>query len=248
VRQSLSAGEQEEKIAMPMRDWQPLTWDSHPEFGLLCPSPARRRRLRFATRCALAGLAIAGMVELAAAHWFAPAPSAGVGSMGEVSLAQSQSAPTAAGIASNAAPMSIAAPATDEFSRDRPTSCQSDLKDPASAFLNPACSRQARVRHPGRHHEVATWIIGRTDAPPASSPTEAAPVPAAEPPQSASPAPPKASNNQTAGRAAAPPAKKTSPNGPTELPSPTRAPAQQFDPFAAFAAALRGPGSALSYR
>ena len=43
--------------------------DFHPEFGLLCPSPRRRRGIRLALVSAVATMAIGATMGLAVAHW-----------------------------------------------------------------------------------------------------------------------------------------------------------------------------------
>ena len=54
-------------MSQPRSDW-PAT-DFHPEFGFLCPSPRRRRSIRRAVVCIMAGMAIGATVQLAVAHW-----------------------------------------------------------------------------------------------------------------------------------------------------------------------------------
>ena len=43
--------------------------DYHPEFGLLCPSPRRRRGMRLAALCAVTAMAIGATMGLAVARW-----------------------------------------------------------------------------------------------------------------------------------------------------------------------------------
>jgi len=55
-------------MSTSLSDW-PSVPDFHPEFGLLCPSPRRRRSLRLAMASVIVGMAIGATMELAVAHW-----------------------------------------------------------------------------------------------------------------------------------------------------------------------------------
>lgn len=142
--------------------------DFHPEFGLLCPSPRRRRGIRVAVLCIVTTLAIGTTMGLAVARW----PAGGDGAV-----------PTAEPI--NAQPLArVSAAGFDAASGHG--SCQPDkvdaFKDLLGLFLDPVCgSNKPRIRHGARAaNRVATVVIGRTDALP---PSASEPVAATEPPK-----------------------------------------------------------------
>jgi hypothetical protein len=126
--------------------------DFHPEFGLLCPSPRRRRALRLASLSVATVLAIGTTVALAAARW-----------------------PAGDGAATPVQPMNEPAPAQTLDAARTHESCKADTeRSLASFFLDSTCGKH--VRHGGRAAgRVATVIIGRTDVAP--EPTVAAPPP-----------------------------------------------------------------------
>jgi hypothetical protein len=137
--------------------------DFHPEFGYLCPSPRRRRRLRPVLVAAAAVLAVGATMALAAAHrGDADGPALTVQSDTGADAIQ----------ASTPAAEVTAAPAPPQ------DTCKAAASgDPAGSFLGLHCrsSKPHTVRHGARAaYRVAVVILGRRDAPPA--PAEAATV------------------------------------------------------------------------
>jgi hypothetical protein len=158
----------------------------HPEFGLFCPSPRRRRALRLATLSVATMLAIGATMGLAVARW-----------------------PGGQGAATPAQPASEAAtaPTLAPEARVQHEPCKADTDSLASFFLNSTCGKH--VRHGGHAAgRVATVIIGRTDV----APEPVTPPPAAA---TAEPAKPSAASAEKAENAAAAeptvPAKKPKP-------------------------------------
>jgi hypothetical protein len=140
--------------------------DFHPEFGLLCPSPRRRRGIRLAVLCIVTTMAIGATMGLAVARW----PAGGDGAV-----------PMAVPI--NGQPLAQVSAAGLEAMPGR-GSCRPDkvdsVKDMLSLFLDPVCgSNKPHVKHGARAaNRVATVVIGRTDALP---PSASEPVAATEP-------------------------------------------------------------------
>jgi hypothetical protein len=131
----------------------------HPEFGLLCPSPRRRRVMRLGVLSIATTIAIGATMGLAVARW-----------------------PDRDGLAATAEPMNERSqvPAAAIEAVRAHESCKTDpTGDLAAFFLKTACgSSKPHARHAGRAaNRVATVIIGRTDIAP--EPTEVAPPPAA---------------------------------------------------------------------
>jgi hypothetical protein len=139
-----------------------VAWDSHPEFGILCPSPSRFRRMRFGLACALAGLAIGATIELAIAHRGAPDPgSAAANAAGQgASLAEGgHAAETSAPSLAMLPPISGAAAAVSPSVSPQASCDGADAGDPRSAFLNPACgASRPHARHAGRGNRRPTMI------------------------------------------------------------------------------------------
>jgi hypothetical protein len=228
-----------------LSDW-PSAPDFHPEFGLLCPSPRRRRSLRLAMACVIAGMAIGATMELAVAHWrdSDAVPSPAVRSVDEESPAERAAARAAPDSPVASARPSESAAGTDGLIAPRPQGLCKDAgtNDPAAAFLNPTCgSGKAHARRGARTtYRVATLTVGRTDslqAPTAAEPTQAA-VPSIEPSHTAT---------GTAGKATAsiaqpvegsvPPKKpKVAASAPIILTPPTRESAPEKAGASAFAA------------
>jgi hypothetical protein len=140
--------------------------DFHPEFGLLCPSPRRRRGIRITVLCIATTVAIGATMGLAVARW----PASGDGAL-----------PTAEPI--NARQLARVSAAGVDAAPGR-GSCQPDkadtIRDLLGLFLEPVCgSNKPHVRHGARAaNRVATVVIGRTDALP---PSASEPVAATEP-------------------------------------------------------------------
>jgi hypothetical protein len=155
-------------------DWPALP-DFHPEFGLLCPSPRRRRGLRLVVLSVMSTLAIGATMGLAVAHW----PD------GEVpaSAAQPTDGQPPAGapdIPASATPRSMSAAGVDSSPAMRlQESCKAGVTaDLAAFFLKSTCGAgKLHAKHGARAaNRVATVILGRTDAAPAPI---AAPAPVA---------------------------------------------------------------------
>jgi hypothetical protein len=167
-------------------DW-PSTPDFHPEFGLLCPSPRRRRGLRLAMVCVMAGMTIGATMGLAIAHWRdgdAASPPARSFDEERLTLPGNAAFPPI-DIPVVPIPASASTAGADEAAAARPQGVCTDpgVKDMAAAFLNPSCgSSKSHVRHVARAtYRVATVVIGRTDV----TAAETAPVAVAaiEPPR-----------------------------------------------------------------
>jgi hypothetical protein len=130
--------------------------DFHPEFGLLCPSPRRRRGARLAMLCIATAMAIGATMGLAVARW--PATGDGQASTAEPGNGQPQAQMSGAGV--DATPGH---------------GCKADKADPfkdlMALFLEPVCgSNKRHVRHGARAaNRVATVIIGHTQALPAAA-------------------------------------------------------------------------------
>jgi len=161
-------------------DW-PSTPDFHPEFGVLCPSPRRRRGMRLVMASVMAGMAVAATIELAVAHWrdrdVALAPA--VTPIDEALLVERAAVPAALDSPRASARPSTSAAAADGLIARRPQGLCKEAggKDLAAAFLNPTCgSGKAHARHGARtNYRVATVIVGRTDSLPApAEPSHAA--------------------------------------------------------------------------
>jgi len=126
-------------------DW-PAAPGFHPEFGLFCPSPRRRRVLRLVALSAVTAVAIGATIGLAGAH-----------------------RPDLEGLAATAqpiAPPAVVVSATGLEARRLRGSCKPDgALDLAALFFNSACGwSKLHARHGGRAaNRVATVIIGRTD-------------------------------------------------------------------------------------
>jgi hypothetical protein len=129
----------------------------HPEFGLLCPSPRRRRALRLTILSIATTLAIGATMGLAVARW-----------------------PGGEETATPAQPASEPAPAPAPVQTPEPArvheTCKADTGSLSSFFLDSTCGKH--VRHGGRSAgRVATVIIGHTDVAP--EPTQTVPPTAA---------------------------------------------------------------------
>jgi hypothetical protein len=183
--------------------------DFHPEFGLLCPSPRRRRGIRLAVFCIVATMAIGATMGLAVARW--PAGGDGAVPAAEPINGQSLVRVSAAGV--------DAAPGRG--------SCRSDkvdtFKDLLGLFLDPVCgSNKPHVRHGARAaNRVATVVIGRTDALP---PSASEPVAATEPSEVKIGDAEKSANETTAAveRTKSPKKPKPRASGPIALTPPAR--------------------------
>jgi hypothetical protein len=133
------------------RSGSPLAPDFHPEFGLLCPSPSRRRALRLGPVAILATLAVGATMGLAIAH------RTDAEGLAVASLTVEEQPP--------ARPFDISAN-SPQLTRAQ-ASCQAGTsEDLAALFLNPSCgSRKPHARHGAREtSRVATVILGRMDA------------------------------------------------------------------------------------
>jgi hypothetical protein len=212
----------------------PSTPDFHPEFGILCPSPRRRRGLRLALICVMAGMAFGATARLGVAEWR--------------DSVSGVTAPTAEPIGDQS-PADEVAPGFSEFAgssmpasdsdRSQRTAAQSFCKNLSASFLNPTChSEKPHARHAARAaYRVATVVIGR-------SPAAADPAPASAAPIDQRPAVAGGTNKTTALMAQSvdhpvQPAKKlkAAPSAPTVLDAPTREPGQEDVGINAYAAA-----------
>jgi hypothetical protein len=127
--------------------------DYHPEFGLLCPSPRRRRGMRLAVLCAVTAMAIGATMGLAVARW--PASGDGLATASEPE---------------NSSPLARVAAGGGVTPREH-KSCKPEKVDSIpgllALFLAPDCGPSNHVRHGAREtNRVANVIIGRTDAVP----------------------------------------------------------------------------------
>jgi hypothetical protein len=124
--------------------------DFHPEFGLLCPSPRRRRALRLATVVVLAALAIGATMGLAVAH------RTDAEGLAATSLTVEEQLPPQ--------PFDIS-PNSPQPARPQ-ASCQAGTsQDMEALFLNPGCgARKAHAKHGARAtSRVEAAVAGRTD-------------------------------------------------------------------------------------
>src|SRR5258708_26382696 len=125
-------------------DW-PAAPDFHPEFGLLCPSPRRRRSLRLVVLSVVSTMAIGATMGLAVAHWHdgeglasTVQPMEGLAGALEIPAGAAQRSATAADV--------DALPAADAHE-----SCKAGVSDLAAFFLNPTCgSSRLHARHGAR--------------------------------------------------------------------------------------------------
>src|SRR5947209_11850446 len=142
----------------------------HPEFGLLCPSPRRRRGMRLAALCALTAMAIGATMGLAVARW--PASGEGLSAASEPMNSSPLARVSAIGAGTSTAHKACKPEKVDSF------------PDLLALFLAPDCGPSNRVRHGVREaNRVANVIIGRTDAvptPTAETAAERAGAPAAD--------------------------------------------------------------------
>jgi hypothetical protein len=170
----------------PSRSNWPSTPDFHPEFGLLCPSPRRRRSMRLAMASVVAGIAIGATMELAIAHWRdRDAASPVASSIDQERLAEDTAVPAVGDAPVISVQRSASTAEADAVTATRTQgSCkEAGVKDLATTFLNPTCgSSKAHGRHAARTTNRVATIVGRTDPTPAAS--ESAPVTVAgiEPP------------------------------------------------------------------
>jgi hypothetical protein len=174
----------------------------HPEFGLLCPSPRRRRCIRLVMLSVATTLTIGATMGLAIAHR----------TDGEDPASMVQ-------------PMDERAPAgvsTTADGADVRESCKANVAtDLASYFLGSACApNKPHARHGARAtNRVATVILGRVDAPAATAaPSAAVAAPASEPPQPGAGKAEKSASVTAAVERTAPPKKpKAKATGPIAL-------------------------------
>jgi len=123
----------------------------HPEVGLLCPSPRRRRALRVATACVAAMVIIGTTMGLAGTH--RPDRDA----LAATTIVTEELEPALApATAAEVAPLRLRG---HDF-------CESvSAQDPVAAFLHPNCSAP-KPRHGGRvAKRTATFILGGTEVP-----------------------------------------------------------------------------------
>jgi hypothetical protein len=207
------------------RSDRPAVPDFHPEFGLLCPSPRRRRGIRIALLSFVALVAIGATIGLAGAHWTdgkrpaSPAqPTDGLPSAG-VSVAGADTTPAH-------------------------ESCRAEgVRDLAAFFVNSACgSNKPHARHGGRAtNRVASVILGRTAVAPATM--EATPVAGAAivPPQVDVGNAEKSANSTTVAveRTAPPKKPKAKANAPIALTPPAHEWGRQDAMLSAYAATPR---------
>jgi hypothetical protein len=137
--------------------------DYHPEFGLLCPSPRRRRGMRLAALCAATAMAIGATMGLAVARW--PANGDGLAAASE---------PATSPLAQVSASGGVKPPGHKSCKPEKVNS----FPDLVALFLAPDCGSGNHVRHGAREaNRVANVIIGRTDATPTpTAETAAKPV------------------------------------------------------------------------
>jgi hypothetical protein len=160
-------------------DW-PATPNFHPEFGLLCPSPQARRRMRLALVGAMTGMVIGAAMELAVAH--RNDADAGVSNPVADSNDAQPPAPRTAGEVTgvpkaSARALERAGNSVEAVVASPPGGCRDvAANDAAASFIGPTCrSGKPHVRHTARTgNRVATVIVGSVAAPVA--PTEAEPV------------------------------------------------------------------------
>jgi hypothetical protein len=126
--------------------------DFHPEFGLLCPSPRRRRAMRLATVAVLAVLAVGATMGLAVAH------RTDAEGLAATSLTVEEQLP--------ARPFDVSAN-SPRFMRTQ-ASCQAGTREDLEAlFFSPSCgARKSHAKHGARAtSRVGTAVAGRGDAP-----------------------------------------------------------------------------------
>jgi hypothetical protein len=221
-----------------------VRWDSHPEFGILCPSPRRRRRIRTAMVSALAIIAAGAMIKLAGAHRQGSDLAAARATEGTEQAAVADHEGLSKPLAAPSVLAQSSTSAADVGGLTAPPQggqCkESSGPNLASTFLNPVCG-QSHLKHAGRNpHKVLTVIIGRSEPPPASETSvAAAPTDASHPSAGAAGSP---ATTQPIEHPASLPKKKTT-SVPQIAATPAQAPAQPFDPFGAFAAARQRPGA-----
>jgi hypothetical protein len=193
--------------------------DFHPEFGLLCPSPRRRRGLRLALASMVAIMAVGATMGLAVAHW----PD---GEALAAAVQPNDEQPLVAPI--DASPVGRAQ-----------ESCKAGAsQDLAVFFFGSTCSSgRPHARHGARAaNRVATVILGRVDAAPVAP--EPVAVAAIEPSQVTAGVgartAQKSTNAMTPAQPALPPKKAkamsgAAPGAPIALNSPGRALSRQGD-------------------
>ncbi len=122
----------------------------HPEFGLLCPSPRRARRLRLML-AVVAATAVGATVGLARTH-----------TPDRDEVAAATIAPEQFDVRGAPAPSAEVATGAPLRGQDF---CKSvGAQDPVAAFLNPGCSAP-KPHHAARAgRKVATYIFGNSDA------------------------------------------------------------------------------------
>jgi hypothetical protein len=224
-------------------DWL-STPDFHPEFGVLCPSPRRRRSMRLATICVMAGLVTGATAKLGIAQW----SDSVVGLMAPTAEPLGDRSPVeeaALGLPEFAAFPPRAA-SDNDLSKGAPA--QSSCKNLSTSFLDPTCrSEKPHARHAARAtYRVATVIIGRPPAPPPPAlaadvaPATAAPI---DQPRAVVAGTNKATilMAQSVGRSAQLPKKsKATPSAPTILDAPAREPGPEDVSINAYAAPWLG--------
>jgi hypothetical protein len=236
-------------------DW-PSAPDFHPEFGLLCPSPRRRRGIRLAMASAMAGMAIGATIELAVAYWHGDevAQFSAANSIDEEPLAEGAAVKAVLdGPVVSARPSALAAD-IDTLTVTRPQGLCKDTgaRDLAASFLNPECgSARPHARHsPRATSRIATVIVGRAESSPATAEPTSVTVAALESTHmvvgTGKTVIPK---TQPVERPAPPKIAKAAPGAPIVLTPPAREPTQQDVGSLAFAAApqprsdyFNGPG------
>ena len=123
----------------------------HPEVGLLCPSPRRRRALRLAAACVAGTVIIGTTMGLAGTH--RPDRDALAATTIVTEELEPSQAPATAG---ELAPLRL---------RGRDFCESVSARDPAASFLHPNCSAP-KPRHGGRvAKRPATIILGRPEVP-----------------------------------------------------------------------------------
>jgi hypothetical protein len=151
-------------------DW-PATPNFHPEFGLLCPSPQARRRMRLALVGAMPGMVIGAAIELAVVHrndadagcqfqWpirstQPPAPRTAVPEVTGVPKVSARALERAG----NTVEAAVASP---------PGGCRdAAAKDAAASLIGPTCrSGKPHLPHTARTgNRVATVIVASVGAP-----------------------------------------------------------------------------------
>ena len=135
----------------------PVMPDFHPEFGLLCPSPRRRRGMRHAMVSIVTTMAIGASMGLAVAYW---SDSQGVAATAQPMDEQPFDIPASARSVSGAGVDASPVKRVQE-------SCKAGAsKDPAALFLNRSCrARKLHARHDARAtNRVAAVILGRMEA------------------------------------------------------------------------------------